>query len=119
MVFILQSAFCESNLVGNIGQKCHLACSLNSNGKLSLVTRASTANAAGKDLSSLGNELSELSNVLVIDLGYLVLAEDANLLLSVHRTEGSARSVISLHDKSPFRSKFYSVTEAVRFTLPS
>ena len=105
--------------VGNVGQKCHLACSLNSNSQLSLVKSAGTANAAGKDLSSLGNKFSELSNVLVIDLGYLVLAEDANLLSSVHRTEGSARSVISLHDKSPFRSNFYSVTEAVRFTLPS
>ncbi len=68
---------------------------------------AGTANAAGKDLCSLGNELSELSNVLVIDLGHLVLAEDANLLSSVHGTEGSARSVVSFHDNNPFRLKFY------------
>ena len=92
-------------LVGNVGKKSHLACSLNSNSKLSLMKRAGTANAAGKDLSSLRNELSKLSNVLVIDLGYLVLAEDANLLLSVHRTEGSARSVVSLHDKITFPLK--------------
>ena len=105
--FSLYAESKTNKLVGNVGQKCHLACSLYSNSKLSLVKSASTANAAGKDLSSLGNELSELSNILVIDLCYLVLAEDANLLLSVHRAEGSARSIISLHDNSPFRLKFY------------
>ena len=48
---------------------------------------AVAAYTSGKDLSSLGNELSELSNVLVIYIIHLVLAEDTNLLSSVGRTE--------------------------------
>ena len=52
---------------------------------------------SGEDLSSLRDELSELSYVLVINVGYLVLAEDANLLSLVHRTEGSALSIVSIH----------------------
>ena len=86
-------------LVGNVGKKSHLACSLNSNGKLSLMKRAGTANAAGKDLSSLRNELSKLSYVLVIDTVNLILAEDTNLLSSVVRTESGALRFVSLHCK--------------------
>jgi len=41
---------------------------------------AGTGNTSGKDLSSLGNELTELACILVIDCGYLVGAELANLL---------------------------------------
>jgi hypothetical protein len=70
-------------LVGNVGEKCHLACSLDSYGELSLVKSAVAANTSGKDLSSLGNELSELSYVLVINVRNLILAEDANFLSSV------------------------------------
>ena len=84
-------------LVGNVGKKCHLASSLNSYGELSLVKSASAGNTSGEDLCSLGNKLSELSNVLVIDLGYLVLAEDANLLSSVHRTESGTLCIVSIH----------------------
>ena len=87
-------------LVGNVGKKCHLASSLDSYGELSLVKSAGAGNAAGKNLCSLGDELSELGNVLVINFGYLVLAEDANLLSSVHRTEGTLR-IISFHFVSP------------------
>ena len=56
---------------------------------------------SGEDLSSLGDELSELSYVLVIDSVNLVLAEDANLLSSVHRTEARALSIVSFHFDSP------------------
>ena len=83
-------------LVGNVGEKCHLASSLDSYGELSLVKSAVAGYTSGEDLSSLGNELSELSNVLVIDLGYLVLAEDANLLSSVTLTE--CRTIIVFHE---------------------
>ncbi len=76
-------------LVGNVGKKCHLASPLDSYGELSLVESASAGYTSGKDLCSLGNELSELSNVLVINTVYLILAEDANLLSSVHRTVGT------------------------------
>ena len=88
-------------LVGNVGEKCHLASSLDSYSKLSLVKSASTGYTSGKDLCSLGNELSELSNVLVINAVYLVLAEDANFLSSVHRTESGALRIISFHEDSP------------------
>lgn len=87
-------------LVGNIGKKSHLTSSLDCNGKLSLVKSAVAAYTSGEDLSSLGNELSELCYVLVIDLGDLVLAEDANLLSSVVRTEAAALCIVSFHRKS-------------------
>ena len=83
-------------LVGHVGKKSHLSSSLDSGGELSLVKSAGAGYASGEDLSSLGDELSELSYVLVIDAVNLVLAEDANLLSSVHRTEG-ALSIVSIH----------------------
>ena len=84
-------------LVGNVGKKCHLASSLDSCCELSLVESAVAANTSGEDLSSLRNELSELSCVLIINVGNLVLTEDANLLSSVHRTEGGTLSIVSIH----------------------
>ena len=83
-------------LVRNVGEKCHLASSLNSYSKLSLVKSASAGNTSGENLCALGNEFSELNNILVIDFVHFVLAEDANLLSSVHRTEG-ALSIVSIH----------------------
>ena len=58
---------------------------------------AVAGNTSGEDLCSLGNELSELSDILVIDLGNLILAEDANLLSSVVLTEGGTLSIVSFH----------------------
>ena len=52
---------------------------------------------SGEDLSSLGNKLSELSYILIINAVNLVLAEDANLLSSVHGTEVGALSIVSIH----------------------
>ena len=57
------------------------------------------ADTSGEDLSSLGNELSELCGILVIDVERLVLTEDANLLSSVVLTEGGTLSIVSI----PFR----------------
>ena len=74
-------------LVGNVGEKCHLACSLDSYSELSLVKSTVAGNTSGENLSSLRGELSKLSDILVIDLGNLILAEDANLLSSVTLTE--------------------------------
>ena len=88
-------------LVGNVGEKCHLASSLDSYGELSLVKSAGAGNTSGEDLSSLGNEFSELSYVLVIDIGCLVLTENANLLSSVHRTEGGTLCIVLFHLNSP------------------
>ena len=66
-----------------VGKKCHLACSLDSGSKLSLVKSAGAGNTSGKYLCALGNELSELCDILVIDLVHFILAEDANILSSV------------------------------------
>ena len=58
---------------------------------------AVSANASGEDLRSLGNELSELCDILVVDAVNLVLAEDANLLSSVVLTECGTLSIVSIH----------------------
>ena len=84
-------------LVGYVGKKCHLASSLYCESKLSLVKSAVAANTSGEDLCSLGNELSELCNILVIDTVNLILAEDANLLSSVVLTECGTLSIVSIH----------------------
>ena len=58
---------------------------------------ASAGYTSGEDLSSLRDELSELSYVLVINTVNLVLTEDANLLSSVHRAERGTLCIISFH----------------------
>ena len=88
-------------LVGNVGEKCHLASSLDSYRKLSLVKSTVAGNTSGEDLCSLGNELSELCNILVIDLANLVLAEDANFLSSVVLAECGTLIFVSFHFGKP------------------
>ena len=58
---------------------------------------AVTGNTSGEDLRSLGNELSELCYILVVDLAYLILTEDANLLSSVVLTKSGTLSIVSIH----------------------
>ncbi len=77
----LKNLYCPQKLILNVRHDCELTSSLNSNGKLSLMLSAVTGNAAGKDLSSLGNELLQLSCVLVID-NVVFTTENANLLTS-------------------------------------
>ena len=86
----------NNKLVRNVGEKCHLASSLDSYGELSLVESAVAGNTSGENLSSLRGELSKLSDILVIDLGNLILAEDANLLSSMVLTE--CRTIIVFHE---------------------
>ena len=108
------SVFSIYILVRYVGEKCHLSCSLDSYVELSLVKSASTGYTSGEDLSSLRDELSELSYVLVIDAVNLVLAEDANLLSSVHRTEGRTRRIISFHlDSQTFLTHDFYIAPAV------
>ena len=57
---------------------------------------AGAGNTSGEDLCSLGNELSELSGILVVDIVHFILAEDANLLSSVVLTE--CRTIIVFHE---------------------
>ena len=90
-----------NKLVRYVGEKCHLASSLDSYGELSLVKSAVTANTSGKDLCSLGNELSELCYILVINFVYLILAEDANLLSSVVLAECGTLIFVSFHFGKP------------------
>jgi hypothetical protein len=51
---------------------------------------------AGKDLCTLGDELTELCNVLVIDGLYLVCTEDANLFTLLVGTKGTL-GIVSIH----------------------
>ena len=101
-------------LVGYVGEKCHLSCSLDSYVELSLMKSASTGYTSGEDLSSLGNELSEFSGILVIDVRYLILTEDTNLLSSVHRTEGGTRRIVSFHlDSQTFLTHDFYITSVI------
>jgi len=84
-------------LVGNVGEKCHLTSSLDCNSKLSLMKSAGAGNTSGEDFSSLGNELSELSRILVINIVHFVLAEDTNLLSSVRGVERGTLIIVSFH----------------------
>ena len=93
MILSYNKAF---KLVGYVGKKCHLASSLDSYGELSLVESTVAGYTSGENLSSLRGELSKLSDILVIDLGNLILAEDTNLLSSVTLTE--CRTIIVFHE---------------------
>lgn len=62
--------------------------------KVSLVLCACAGNSAGKDLSSFADELSELCSILIIDVFYLILAEDTNLL-SLARSLTSGANIVS------------------------
>ena len=96
----MRSLFCLG-LVAHVGQKSNLTSTLDSGVELVLVLCTGAGNAAGKDLCALGDELSQLRNVLVIDAVNLVRTEDANLLFSVVRTEGTRIIVVSFHRKKP------------------
>ena len=81
---------------------------------------AVAANTSGKDLSSLGNELSELSYVLVINVRNLILAEDANFLSSVALAECGTLSFVSFHFGKPLTfptHDFYSASAAVSLAV--
>lgn len=92
--------------VGYVGKQCHLTRSLDSGRELSLMKRTGTAYTSRKDLGSLGDELPKLGNILIIDLVHSVLAEEANLLSSVHRTEGGTGSIVSFHVENLSDSRY-------------
>ena len=91
----------DFKLVGNVGKKSHLTCSLDSGSESSLMKSAVTGNTSGENLRSLGNELSELCYILVIDLAYLILAEDTNLLSSVVLAKSGTLGIVSIHLNYP------------------
>src|SRR4051794_41348886 len=66
-----------------VGQQRHLAAVLHGHGDVTLVLAAVAADAAGTDLAAVGDELPQQGRVLVVDVGRLVLAELADLLLGL------------------------------------
>src|ERR1700709_129018 len=64
-----------------VGQQGHLAAVLHGHGDVTLVLAAVAADAARTDLAAVGDELPQQGRVLVVDVGRLVLAELADLLL--------------------------------------
>lgn len=68
-------------LILNVRHNSELTSTLDSYGELSLMLCAVTGNAAGKNLSSLGNELLKLCCILIIN-NVVLTTENANLLTS-------------------------------------
>src|SRR4051794_17618768 len=66
-----------------VGQHGHLTAVLHGRGDPPLVLAAVAADAAGTDLAAVGDELPQQGRVLVVDVGRLVLAELADLLLGL------------------------------------
>ena len=84
-------------LVRDVRQQSDLTGTLDGLGQHTLMLGAGTGGALGQDLGTLGHVLTQLCNILVIDIVYLVLAEDANLLSSVIRTKGGTLCIVSIH----------------------
>src|SRR3954470_18851669 len=66
-----------------VGQQRHLAAVLHGHGDVALVLRAVAADPARADLAAVGDVLAKQAGVLVVDVGHLVLAELADLLLEL------------------------------------
>src|SRR3954463_15658045 len=64
-----------------VGQQRHLAAVLHRDGDVALVLRAVARHPACADLAAVRDELAQQRRVLVVDVGRLLLAEDADLLL--------------------------------------
>src|SRR5690606_41021382 len=72
-----------SSSTGRAGvrQERHLASVLDGGRDVTLVLGAVAGHAARTDLAAVGDELPQQGRVLVVDVGDLLLAEHANLLL--------------------------------------
>src|SRR6185436_15245353 len=64
-----------------VRQQRHLAGVLDRRGDVPLVLGAVAGHPTGTDLAAVGDELPQQTGVLVVDVGDLLLAENANLLL--------------------------------------
>src|ERR1700750_1109396 len=64
-----------------VGQQRDLTRVLHRDGDVTLVLHAVAGDPARTDLATVGDELAEQRGVLVVDVGHLVLAELADLLL--------------------------------------
>lgn len=93
--FIIDDCF----LVGCEGKQCDVSGSLDRAGKCSLMLGAGSGNSSRKDLASLSDELSQLRNILIIDVIYMIDTELANFTSGASGTEASfeiAASSLSL-----------------------
>ena len=100
-----ETCFYKCYLVGNVGEKCSLASTLDSGVELTLMLSTSAGNAAGKNLSALADELSQLAGFLIIDVIDLVCAEYANLFsLAKSISALSARGFLLIHYNYPILS---------------
>ena len=82
--------------VARVGKKSNVTGTLDSGGKLSLMSGAVACNSSGKNLRSVGDILMELGGVLVIYALNLIDAESANLLAAL--AVGSSVVFLICHD---------------------
>src|SRR5437868_6387420 len=80
-----------------VRQQGYLTGVLDRGRNVALVLGAVAGYPAGTDLSAVGNELPQQSRVLVVDVGDLVVAEQANLLLRLAQCR-------LCHRGAPFRA---------------
>src|SRR3989337_2337144 len=66
-----------------VGQQRHLTAVLDGHGDVALVLPAVAAHPAGADLAAVRDVLAQRAGVLVVDVGHLVLAALADLLLAL------------------------------------
>ena len=82
--------------VARVGKKSNVTGTLDSGGKLSLMSGAVAGDSYGKNLRSVGDILMELGGVLVIYALNLIDAESANLLAAL--AVGSSVVFLICHD---------------------
>ena len=82
--------------VARVGKKSNVTGTLDSGGKLSLMSGAVAGDSSGKNLRSVGDILMELGGVLVIYALNLIDAESANLLAAL--AVGSSDVFLICHD---------------------
>src|SRR3712207_2891974 len=84
------SITCTALPPDHVGQQRHLAGALDGRGGLALVLRAEARNPSRADLAAVRDEPAQHVIVLVVDVGDVLLAEDARLAL--YRTAPAGRS---------------------------
>src|SRR5215468_9339502 len=93
---------CQASLPGRarVGQHRHLARVLDRGGDVALMLGAVAGHPPGPDLAPVGDELPQQRRVLVVDVGDLLLAEQADFLSWL--TDGCFR-----HRGAPWESPAY------------
>ena len=89
--------FLFAELVGNVRKQSYLTCTLDGGVELALMLSASTRDSSGKNLAALADELSQLSCILIINIGNLIGTEDTYFLSLTYGTNRTARIFCSIH----------------------